>query len=93
MESHLEGIPEWLADFEDIFAGDSTVTELPPHRKYDLEIKLLDPEQTIRTGIYHLKDEDNLELRKYLQENLKNGLIRPSKSKYSSPIHIISKKN
>ncbi|CUA73040.1 Transposon Tf2-7 polyprotein [Rhizoctonia solani] len=93
VENHLKDIPEFIADFSDIFAEDNSVTDLPPHRSYDLEIKLLDKNKTVKGPVYPLKPSDDEELRRILKEQLDKGLIRPSKSRYSSPVIFVNKKN
>ncbi|CUA71329.1 Transposon Tf2-1 polyprotein [Rhizoctonia solani] len=88
----LEGVPVELCDYADVFSEDK-VTELPPHRSYDLEIDLIDPNKPVKGPVYPLWASDNKELRKTLKEQLDKGLIVPSKSKYSSPVHFVNKKN
>jgi hypothetical protein len=84
MDVPLEGIPTELHDYMEVFSEDK-VTELPPHRPYDLEIVLLDENKQVKGPVYPLRPSDDEELRKILKEQLDKGLIRPSKSRYSSP--------
>jgi hypothetical protein len=58
----LEGIPVELRDFADVFSEDK-VTELPPHRPYDLEITLKDPDKIVKGPVYPLRPSDDEELR------------------------------
>jgi hypothetical protein len=88
----LEGIPIELHDYMEVFSEDK-VTELPPHHPYDLEIVLLDENKQVNGPVYPLRLSDDEELRKILKEQLDKGLIRPSKSRYSSPVIFVPKKN
>ncbi|QRW07008.1 Transposon Tf2-7 polyprotein [Ceratobasidium sp. AG-Ba] len=89
----LEGIPVEFRDYADVFADDDVVTELPPHRPYDLEIVLQDPQKPVKGPVYPLRPSDDEELRRILKEQLDKGLIRPSKSRYCSPVIFVPKKN
>ncbi|QRW25063.1 Transposon Tf2-7 polyprotein [Rhizoctonia solani] len=89
----LESIPVELRNFAEVFSEDMKVTELPPHRPFDLGIDLIDPDKPVKAMVYPLKASDDEELRKLLKEQLDKGLIRPSKSKYGSPVHFVNKKN
>ena len=88
----LEGIPVELRDYADVFSEDK-VTDLPPHRPYDLEIVLKDPEKQVKGPVYPLRGSDDEELRRQLKEQLDKGLIVPSRSRYSSPVIFVPKKN
>lgn len=66
---------------------------LPPRGETDLEIELV-PESKPRQGSLFLKGPKEMEeLRKYLDENLDKGLIRPSKSPARSPGLFVPKKD
>ncbi|QRW18198.1 Transposon Tf2-7 polyprotein [Rhizoctonia solani] len=93
VDSPLESIPVELRNFAEVFSEDMKVTELPPHRPFDLGIDLIDPDKPVKAMVYPLKASDDEELRKLLKEQLDKGLIRPSKSKYGSPVHFVNKKN
>ncbi|QRW26202.1 Transposon Tf2-7 polyprotein [Rhizoctonia solani] len=93
VDSPLESIPVELCNFAEVFSEDMKVTELPPHRPFDLGIDLIDPDKPVKAMVYPLKASDDEELRKLLKEQLDKGLIRPSKSKYGSPVHFVNKKN
>jgi hypothetical protein len=92
MDIPLEGIPAELHDYMEVFSEDK-VTELPPHRPYDLEIVLLDENKLVKGPVYPLRPSDDEELRKILKEQLDKGLICPSKLCYSSPVIFVPKKN
>jgi hypothetical protein len=58
-----------------------------------LEIVLLDENKQVKGPVYPLRPSDDEELCKILKEQLDKGLIRPSKSHYSSPVIFVPKKN
>ncbi|KDN34719.1 hypothetical protein RSAG8_12193, partial [Rhizoctonia solani AG-8 WAC10335] len=93
VETQLKDIPSFISDFSDIFAEDNSVTDLPPHHPYDLDINLLDPNKAVKGPVYPLKPSDDEELRRILKEQLDKGLIQASKSRYSSPVIFVNKKN
>ena len=78
-----------FAEFADVFS-DEGFNELPPHRSYDHEVVLL-PEfdqvqHRLKSKIYQLSYEEQKELDQFIEENLKTGRIRPSKSPIASPV-------
>ncbi|KDN34722.1 hypothetical protein RSAG8_12196, partial [Rhizoctonia solani AG-8 WAC10335] len=93
LETHLQDIPAFISDFIDIFAEDNLVTDLPPHHQYDLDINLQDPNKAVKGPVYPLKPSDDEELHQILKEQLDKGLIHPSKSRYSSLVIFVNKKN
>ena len=85
-----------FAEFADVFS-DEGFNELPPHRSYDHEVVLL-PEfdqvqHRLKSKIYQLSYEEQKELDQFLEENLKTGRIRPSKSPIASPVFFVAKKD
>ncbi|CUA68987.1 Transposon Tf2-12 polyprotein [Rhizoctonia solani] len=52
-----------------------------------------DPNKPVKGPVYPVRASDDEEMRKTLKEQLDKGLIVPSKSKYSSPVHFVNKKN
>ncbi|QRW23764.1 Transposon Tf2-7 polyprotein [Rhizoctonia solani] len=98
--NHLEGIPEDLGGVEVIepLEGipretggtvDSPLESIPVELRNFAEVFSED----MKAMVYPLKASDDEELRKLLKEQLDKGLIRPSKSKYGSPVHFVNKKN
>jgi hypothetical protein len=68
------------------------IDSLPPNRPCDLEIKLKDEGKIPPfLKIYRLarKEEDLLKV--FIEENLRKGFIRPSKSPYGAPIFFVPK--
>jgi len=67
---------------------------LPEHQPWDHAIDLIDgAPATIRTKIYPMSPNEQAELERFIEENLRKGYIRPSKSPLSSPVFFIKKKD
>lgn len=72
-------LPPKYHDFLDVFSKD-LANELPPHRKSDHKIPL-HPGTTPGYGpLYNMSREELQVLKKYLDEHLEKGFIRPSSS-------------
>ena len=91
-QSASELIPLPYKKFQDV--GDKkNADKLPPHRSYDCPIELL-PGAEIPFGcIYPLSDPELKALKKYLDEDLKKGFIRPSTSPAGAPFFFVEKKD
>lgn len=88
----VEDIPEELREFEDVFASDKAGS-LPSKKSTDHAIDLV-PGATPPYGpIYPLSQSELRELREYIDDNLKKGRIRPSKSPAGAPILFVPKKD
>jgi hypothetical protein len=82
---------QYYSDYEDLFVS-KEIDSLPPNRPCDLEIKLKDEGKIPPfLKIYRLarKEEDLLKV--FIEENLRKGFIRPSKSPYGAPIFFVPK--
>ncbi len=66
---------------------------LPEHKPWDHEIPLLDDKQPKWMPLYPMSEDQLKEVRTYLDENLKRGFIRPSKSPAGYPILFVPKKD
>jgi len=88
----LSGIPEDYHEFQDVFSKSSAGT-LPPHRPYDLKIDLEEGAEPPIGRMYPLSETELEALRKFLDENLRNGFVRPSTSSHGAPILFIKKKD
>ena len=75
----------------DIFRQEK-LDSLPPSCEWDHEINLL-PEapQAIKTKTYPLNPLDQAALDEFIDENMKSGRIRPSKSPYAALVFFIGK--
>jgi hypothetical protein len=92
-KSFNEQIPSYLHEFRDVF-DKKDFDELPPKRPWDHAIELI-PGKELRLDckIYPLSRTEQEELDKFLEENLRTGRIRPSKSPMASPFFFIKKKD
>lgn len=83
-------VPVYLHEYLDMFDR-PTADKLPPHRPEDHEIKLI-PGQTppFKKG-YQLSQEELKAAKKYIDEHLAKGFIRPSTSHVTSPIILVKK--
>ncbi|KEP45353.1 putative Transposon Tf2-1 polyprotein [Rhizoctonia solani 123E] len=87
-----EIIPPQYHLWKGVFLEKDTA-HLPPHRPYDIKIKLL-PGAKIKHGpIYSTGPKEDEELCKTLACQLEAGLIAPSTSPMASPIIFVKKKN
>ncbi|TPX16414.1 uncharacterized protein E0L32_012424 [Thyridium curvatum] len=85
-------IPEEYRQYSKLFQKELE-TGLPPHSHYDHEIPLKPGTQPKFQKIYGLNELQLSELKKYLEENLRKGYIRPSQSPAGYPILWVPKKN
>ena len=85
-------LPRTYQEFQDVFSEDQAEI-LPQHRKYDCPIDLVPDAKQPFKGIYQLSPLETKALKDYIDENLKKGFIRPSKSAFGSPIFFVPKKN
>jgi hypothetical protein len=67
---------------------------LPEHKPYDHTIDLKpDAPETLQSKVYPMPVNEQEELDRFLEENLRKGYITPSKSPMSSPVFFIKKKD
>ena len=79
-------IPTEYSDFTDVFSLE-LASELPEYTEInDHAIKLVDGQQPPYGPIYSLGPVELKTLKTYIETNLKNGFIRPSKSPAGAPI-------
>jgi hypothetical protein len=88
----IEDLPEWIADFKDVFTPNPE-DELPPRRPgldHDINLKpdapAVSPTKLIRMPPAHRELA-----RKFVDDDLKAGLIRPSNSPYAAPLFFVPK--
>ncbi len=86
-------LPVELQNYQDVFSKEKAET-LAPHRQgVDLAIETEEGKQPPYGPLYPLSPAELEVLRGYLEDNLRKGFIRPSKSPAASPILFIPKKN
>jgi hypothetical protein len=88
----LEGIPTELRDFHDVFSAQRSKM-LPSQKSTNHAIDLKDGEVPPYGLIYPLSQTELAELRRYIDENIANGRIQPSKSPAGAPILFVPKKD
>eukprot|EP00122_Pirum_gemmata_P002751 Pgem_evm1s2481 len=92
-----KGIPKKYADYADVFAEDGVdekKTNLPNHRHYDLEIKLVDGSELPKPQkIYPLSPIQLKALKEYIDMALAKGWISPSKSPLGAGCFFVPKPN
>lgn len=81
-----------LEDFKDVFP-DKLPIGLPPQRDVDHEIILFPGVKPPSRAPYRMSVKELEELKKQLDENLKHGFIRPSRSPFGSPVLFVKKKD
>ena len=82
----------FLTEFPDVFS-EAEFDQLPEHRPWDHAIDLTEGFKASDCKIYPLSPNEQDELQKFLNENLKSGRLRPSKSPMASPFFFIKKAN
>jgi len=89
---NMSTIPEDYHDFTDVFSK-SKASKLADDRPYDLKITLDEGTTPLYSPIYSLSQEELAALRKFIDENLATGLIRPSRSPHGELVLFIQKKD
>ena len=85
------GIPECYQDLAKVFSKQEA-EGLPPHRGHrDHCIPLAEGAKPVFGPIYNLSELELSVLKKYLDDNLKRGFIRPSTSPFGAPVLFVKK--
>ncbi|KAF8751545.1 hypothetical protein RHS01_08514 [Rhizoctonia solani] len=90
-QNPLKGVPSKYHQYAKVF-GEEEFNKLPPHRHYDIGIKLTE-EGPLNSPLYSMTDAKSATLKDWLRDELKAGKIRPSKSSISSPVMFVPKKD
>lgn len=85
LESSATLIPEAYKSLAEVFSETQAET-LPPHRKGDHSIDLLEGATPPFGPMYNLSAKELAVLREYLNNNLANGFIQPSRSSAGAPV-------
>src|SRR5260221_13362824 len=91
-EDTLSRVPQEYHEFRDVFSGEKA-NALAPHRPYNLKINLEEGAKPFHRPIYSLSPPELTALREFLEENIWNGFIHPSKSPWGSPVLFVKKKD
>ena len=92
IKSFKEIVPLPYHQFERVFLKES-FDELPLCKKWDHVIELIPGSKEFSTKLYPMSPSEQGELDRFLDENLKSGRIRPSKSPMASPVFFVKKKD
>ena len=93
LEKVEEDIPKEYKDFNDWVFNKAVFEKLLDQSKWDHAIELT-PDATLKDcKVYLLNIKEQEELNKFLEEHLKSGRIRPSKSLCVAPFFFIKKKD
>ncbi|KAJ1041364.1 hypothetical protein NDA10_007969 [Ustilago hordei] len=85
-------IPKPYQHLRDVF-DEVEADKLPHHTEHDLHLELIEGGKPPQGPLYLKGPKEMSELRRYLDENLKKGFIRPSKSPAQSPVLFVPKKD
>ncbi|XP_077215613.1 uncharacterized protein LOC143850231 [Tasmannia lanceolata] len=85
-DSSLQGL---LQSYQEVFA--EPIGWLPPTRSHDHCIPLVEGAKPVNVRPYRYPYYQKNEIEKMVKEMLDNGIIRPSKSPYSSPVLLVRK--
>ena len=86
-----ELVPTEYHRFESVFTK-ASFDELPPRRPWDHAIELVPGSEPKASKVYPMAPDEQRQLDEFLEENLRTGRIRPSKSPMASPVFFIKKK-
>ena len=89
----MAAIPQDYHQFKKVFEYNSS-NALPPHRSYDMKIKLKDEKAKPHySPIYQLSLKEQMELKEWIKDSLSKQFIRKSQSPYAAPIFFVPKKD
>jgi len=88
----LPTLPDCAKGFESVFAKED-FDILLEHRQWDHAIELVPGSEPKSSKVYPLSPVEQKELDSFLEENLRTGRIRPSKSPMTAPVFFIKKKD
>ena len=86
-----ELVPAEYHQFKSVFTK-ASFDELPPRRPWDHAIELVPGSEPKSSKVYPMAPDEQRQLDEFLEENLRTGRIRPSKSPMASPVFFIKKK-
>ena len=87
-----EQVPKEFHEFLDVFSEEKA-GRFPESRPWDHKIEMKDTFVPKSFKTYNLTPQEQVELDKFLKENLDKGYIRPSQSPMASPFFFVDKKD
>ena len=87
----LKDVPWQYWDYQTVLIGQYR-DELPPQRSFDHAVDMVEGKEPPWGPIYALSEKELEVLRTYLDDMLRSGKIRPSKSSAGAPILFVPKK-
>jgi len=90
-QSLREKIPKYYHKFEHLFIEKHGSEALPEHQSWDHEIKLIEGGQPTFGPIYGMNADQLKNLKSYIDDALKKGFIRESKSSAGYPVLFVPK--
>jgi hypothetical protein len=87
-----EQVPKEFHEFLDVFSEEKAA-RFPEPRPWDHKIEMKDTFVPKSFKTYNLTPQEQIELDKFLKENLEKGYIRPSQSPMASPFFFVDKKD
>ena len=87
-----EQVPKEFHEFLDVFSEENAA-RFPESRTWDHKIEMKDTFVPKSFKTYNLTPQEQIELDKFLKENLDKGYIRPSQSPMASPFFFVDKKD
>ena len=91
-QTFAERVPSAYHDFKDVFDKEE-FDKLPERTPYDHVIELTKDAKPLHMKTYPMAPADQEALDRFIDENLRSGRIRPSKSPMASPFFFIKKKD
>ena len=85
-------IPKEFHEFLDVFSEEKAA-QFPESRRWDHKIEMKDTFILKSFKMYNLTPQEQIELDKFLKENLEKGYIQPSQSPMVSPFFFVDKKD
>jgi len=92
IQKGLLTLPDCAKGFESVFAKED-FNILLEYRQWDHAIELIQGSEPKSSKVYPLSPVEQKELDSFLEENLRTGRIRPSKSPMAAPVFFIKKKD
>ncbi|PIL36423.1 hypothetical protein GSI_00111 [Ganoderma sinense ZZ0214-1] len=87
-----EIVPKQYHEYLRVFSKEAS-ERLPDHGPYDHAIELVPDARMFHSKVYPLSPSEQVELDKFINENLAKGYIQESKSPMSSPFFFVKKKD